>query len=143
MNRCVKITLGIATFCPIVGIVLSFAYVFLMLRIYPEVFIAVYFAMHAENIGSESLELFRSPVVLGLVLIELLTLFSFIVLDVIYLVLVIKNKRFAIVDKFLWGVVLTFGSVLAMPALAMPAYWIFFIWHDSEKIGTIIAPSES
>lgn len=112
MTRFARIVLGVATVWPLVYFVFFIATAFVFVAVQPQL----------TTPDSGFLAAFK--VLIGL---HFLTVLWGIGLLVIYIVHLFKTDRVPNDKKALWAVVLFFGNMLAMPV-----YWYFYIWPDSE-----------
>lgn len=111
MSRSKKIILGIATFWPILYMVIFFLFVF-------SQFFTVFSSSEFEGPPTGFLIIF------GLHFLTIVLLF---ILLFIYVRNVFKNERISQDKKALWAVVLFFGNFIAMPI-----YWYLYIWKKSK-----------
>ncbi|MDE2018769.1 MAG: hypothetical protein KGJ13_00270 [Patescibacteria group bacterium] len=110
MGKAGKIVLFIASIWPIVYTILFF--------------ISFLFAWHNTTATNPpSFPIFGSFAVLFTF--HIVTMLEIIVLLVIYIRNVFKNKDVPQDKRTLWAVILFFGSIIAMPI-----YWYFYIWQN-------------
>ena len=115
MTRPAKIVLGIATIWPIV---------------YMGAFISLMIGMAVlEANRMVSLENVAPIVFMAAFGLHLLTMVGMLVLMVIYIIHIVRNKRFDVEKKILWAAVIVFAGIFAMPV-----YWYLYVWREPETV---------
>lgn len=115
MSKPRKIVLGIATLCPLLYLVVFFGFIFSLI-------ISSFAAPGQIEQNGPPIEF------LILFALHFLTMILVFTLMVIYVINVFKNNKIENNKKFLWVVVLFFGSIIAMPI-----YWYLYIWKKPKS----------
>ena len=115
MTRPAKIVLGVATIWPVV-----FLGAFISVMIGMAVLEANRM-VSLQNVG---------PIVFAAAFgLYFLTMAGMLVLMVIYIVHIVRNKRFDVEKKVLWAAVIVFAGIFAMPV-----YWYLYVWREPEIV---------